>query len=88
MIKTTAQKLREQGWREGRKEGRNEGREEGRREGVRRGQVEMLRVILRRRFGGIPAALEDRIDRATPEALKTLVERALDAETVDELLES
>ncbi len=84
MIKTTAEKLREQGWREGRKEGREEGREEG----VHRGQVEMLRVILRRRFGAIPASLEDRIAQATTEGLKTLVERALDAETVDELLDS
>ena len=99
MLKTTGQKLREEGRIEGREQGLKEGIERGVEQGIERGiamgiekgrveeRSEMLRLILRRRFGDIPKALETRIQGASPETLKRLIEAALDADDLSELLE-
>ncbi|HGY89869.1 MAG TPA: DUF4351 domain-containing protein, partial [Planctomycetes bacterium] len=94
MLKTTGQKLREegraQGLEEGRaqglKEGREQGIEEGLSKGIEKGQAEMLRLLLRRRFGDIPDDLEARLKRACPATLKRLFEAALDADDISDLL--
>ena len=102
MLKTTGQKLREegraqgleeglaQGLEEGRaqglKEGREQGIEEGLSKGIEKGQAEMLRLLLRRRFGDIPDDLEARLKKACPATLKRLFEAALDADDISDLL--
>ncbi len=101
MLKTTGQKLREEGriegrkegleegWERGRAEGRQEGRQEGRREGREEGRAEerraMLRLLLRRRFGAIPDDLQSRIETAPPETLKRLFEAALEVDDPSDL---
>ena len=74
MATSAAEKLIQQGRREGRQEGRQEGR---------RG---MLLRLLTRRFGPLPAATEERIERATPDQLDRWVDRIVDAPTLDEVL--
>ncbi len=59
---------------QGLKQGRQEGRQEGHRS--------MLR-----RFGELPAATQERIERATPEQLVRWIDRVLDAPTLDDVLE-
>ena len=94
MLKTTGQKLREEGRAQGLEEGRAQGLEEGRDQGIKeglskgieKGQAEMLRLLLRRRFGSIPDDLEARLEKASPETLKRLFEAALDADDISDLL--
>jgi len=40
-----------------------------------------------RRFGELPAATQERIERATPEQLVRWIDRVLDAPTLDDVLE-
>src|SRR5664279_4229973 len=63
----------EQGLEHGLSKGREEGREEGH---------AMVRQVLVRRFGPIPAALERRIGSASGEELSVLLDQALTAQSI------
>jgi len=70
-------------YRRGEKKGRQEGRQEGRREGQRQGELNVLRVLLARRFGRLPGWAEDRLSSLTQPELEALVPRVLDAPTLE-----
>ena len=73
-MKTTADKLRE------------EGKEVGLSQGLNLGQARVLLAQLRRRFGSISKAHEDRLATATSDQLEAIALRILDAKTIDEAL--
>ena len=79
-IMTTAEMLRREG------EARGEAR------GVKKGEVlgkrETLLLLLRQRFGRLPAAIVARIDKAGAPELDTWVMRVLTAESLDDVLEA
>ncbi len=62
---------------------------QGRAEGMQQGRAEEARVLLRRylerRFGAIPAALDERISGSDADTLTALFDRALTAVTIEEL---
>jgi predicted transposase YdaD len=79
----------EKGLEQGREEGRQQGREQGREEGLSRGREEargILRRLLAQRFGTVPAALGNRIAAADGDALAALLDQALAATSVDDLI--
>ncbi len=81
VIKTTGQKLRE--------EGRIEGRQEGRQEGLTMGRqaaAKALRLILLSRFRDLTDDQNRKIDVASFEQLDTFLDRAFVVGTVDEVL--
>ncbi len=78
-IVSTAQRLRE----EGLAEGRAEGQAEGLAEGLAEGRVTMLLRLLQRRFGTMPAAVEDRLRAASIDELDHWADRILDAESLE-----
>ena len=63
---------------------REEGREEGRREG-REGEIRLLRRLLQRRFGDLPAWVGERFAGASPEELEKWGERLLDAVILEDV---
>jgi len=82
-------KARQESLEKGREEGLEKGLEEGLERGLekgREGQRSMLRQVLRRRFGAIPEPLEARIAAAGESELAALLDQALAANGVDDLL--
>jgi hypothetical protein len=69
-MKTTADKLRE----------------EGKEVGLSQGQARVLLTQLRRRFGALTQAQQDRITTATSDQLEAIALRILDATSIDEAL--
>jgi hypothetical protein len=69
-MKTTADKLRE----------------EGKEVGLSQGQARVLLALLRRRFGALTQAQQDRITTATSDQLEAIALRILDATSIDEAL--
>ena len=78
---TAAEKLTQQVREESLQEGRREGRQEGRQEG----QVELLLRQLSLRFGSLPEATAERVQRATDVALARWADRVLTATSLDEV---
>ncbi|QSF48228.1 Rpn family recombination-promoting nuclease/putative transposase [Thermosynechococcus sp. TA-1] len=80
---------REEGLQEGRAQGLEEGRQEGRQEGLEQGlqQGETLVVLrlLRRRFGELPAGLEERIRQLPAYEIEALAEALLDFTALEEV---
>jgi predicted transposase/invertase (TIGR01784 family) len=77
-IMTTAEMLR--------REGRDQGRREGRQEGEVLGKRGTLLLLLRQRFGRVPAAVVVRIDKAGAAELDDWSGRVLTASSLDEVL--
>ncbi len=77
-MKTTADKLREEGKEVGLSQGLNLGRAEG--------QARVLLTLLCRRFGALTKAHQDRIATATSDQLEAIALRILDAKTIEEAL--
>ena len=75
---TTAEMLRREGEARGEARGKAEGKAEGKRE--------MLLLLLRQRFGRIPAAAVARIATATIEQLDAWFGQGLTASSLDEVL--
>ena len=73
------------GFEEGRKEGLEEAREK-RREAGRRFASRLLRRQIAKRFGPIPAGLDERLSRSSLEELEAIADRVLDAANLEELL--
>jgi hypothetical protein len=63
------------------RKGMAEGREEGRAEG----QLELVTGMIRKRFGRITPAVRKRLDALTPEEVKAVGLRILDARSLDDL---
>lgn len=73
---------------EGLQEGRLEGLQEGRQEGLQQGQAMMLRSMLAKRFGPLPAELETRLNGASAEQLQAWGERLLSAQHLADVFEA
>ena len=65
------------GWQGGRQEGQQEGRQEG--------ELALLRQMMEKRFGPLPAWVEQKLAQCAEQELNALGLRLLDAKTVDEL---
>ena len=60
-------------------------KEEGHEEGLLRGQILVLKRLLKRRFRQLPSWVEERLGKASREELESWAERLLDAESLDEV---
>jgi len=77
---------REEGREKGLQEGREEGREEGRQQGRRLGEAEVLKRLLKLKFGELPGAILARIERTENDAdLLRWADRVLTAERLDQV---
>ena len=76
----------EEGRQEGRQEGLKEGLKEGRQEGLKEGELKVLRRLIEKRFGAIPAWVEDRLAGRSTAELEDLSVRMLDAQSLEDLL--
>jgi predicted transposase YdaD len=74
------------GLEEGRQEGIQEGIREGRQEGMREGELAILRRLIEKRFGAIPSWAEQRLAGRSTVELEDLSVRALDAQSIEDLL--
>ena len=78
--------------REGLAAGRQEGIEEGIEQGLEQGSLREARTILRRqltrRFGSVPAAVEDRMARASRDQLEQWIDQLYEAGSIDEIFHS
>ncbi|MEX1058176.1 MAG: DUF4351 domain-containing protein [Natronospirillum sp.] len=62
-----------------------QGIQKGRLEGRLEGEAMLLKKQLTRRFGELPADMEQRLTNATSEELEAWAENILDAQTLDEV---
>lgn len=67
---------------------REEGREEGRTEGIVEGERIVVRRLLEKRFGVLPASMLEDIDRSTAEQLQQWTDRILFARSLSEVFDS
>ena len=74
-IDTWREQLLQQGVRRGQLEGKLEGKLEG--------QVQLLRRILVRRFGAVPATAEAQISMASLDQVESWFDRSIDAPSID-----
>ena len=72
--------------RQGRQEGISEGRQEGIHQGRREEVLKLFGGLIARRFGPLPASLDERLTKLSIAELEELSLRVLDARTIDELL--
>jgi predicted transposase YdaD len=90
MLATRAETWKQQWLQEGRQAGWQEGRQEGRQEGEQRGRQQgeaaLLMRLLERRFGALPAWVQDRIATADTTALEEWGLRVLDAGSLADVL--
>ena len=68
-----------------RQEGLREGKQEGKQEGRQEGEITILRKQLSKRFGELPAWVEDRLINLSTSELEDLSLRVFDVKTLDEL---
>jgi hypothetical protein len=76
----------EKGLEKGLEQGRELGRQLGRQEGLLDTKRETLQLILHKRFGALSAQHLAAIDRASLDQLNALIEAALDADSIDQVL--
>ena len=69
----------QQGMQQGKLEGKLEGVHEGMQQGKLEGQAELLRRVLIRRFGILPAAVETQISAASLEQIESWFDQSMDA---------
>jgi len=62
------------------------GLDEGRQEGMREGELAVLRRLIEKRFGAIPSWAEQRLAGRSTGELEDLSVRALDAQSIEDLL--
>jgi predicted transposase YdaD len=63
-----------------------EGERKGERKGELKGELKVLRRLIEKRFGTIPAEAEQRLSKMTVDELDALSDRVLDARNLEELL--
>jgi len=68
------------------KRGRAEGELEGERKGELKGELRLLRGLIEKRFGAIPAWAEERLSGMSAAELEALSDRLLNAQSLEELL--
>ena len=73
-----------QGRKEGRSEGRNEGRIEGRNEGHNEGRQAQLLAQLEEKFGPLPTATIERVQKANVDEIDRWARRILRANSIEE----
>lgn len=73
----------EQKWEEGLAQGVDRGIERG----LQQGESTLLCRLLTRRFGALPAALQQQIGQALPAQIEAWFDRALDAQTLHEIFQ-
>jgi Domain of unknown function (DUF4351) len=61
------------------------GIEKGLQQGLQQGEVIMLKRLLTRRFGPLPAWAEQRLEQASPQELEGWVERVLEAQQLEDV---
>jgi len=61
------------------------GIEKGLQQGLQEGEVIMLKRLLTRRFGSLPAWAEQRLEQASPEELEVWADRLLEAQQLEEV---
>jgi predicted transposase YdaD len=76
----------EAGLKQGLQKGLRKGRREGREEGLHQGELTVLKRLIVKRFGEIPAWLEERLAKSPAAELEQLGERLLDAQTLEDLV--
>ena len=81
------QEGRQEGWREGRQEGLQEGRQEGRQEAEHSTRLQLLQLLLNRRFGPLDPAILARLPLASTAQLDDWFQRALDATSLAEVFD-
>lgn len=64
-----------------------EGNEQGIGQGVQQGESTLLCRLLTRRFGALPAALQQRIGQATPAQIEAWFDSAIDAPSLHEVFQ-
>ncbi len=69
------------------KEWTREWEQQGHRLGVKDGEIEMLRKLLIRKFGGLPAKIDERVAQAEPEELQGWAEKTLFAQSIEEVFD-
>ncbi len=77
------QKGLEEGRQKGLQEGRQKGLQEGRQEGRQEGEALLLRRLLTRRFGELPAWVNERLANASNEELEHWADQMLEAATLE-----
>jgi flagellar biosynthesis/type III secretory pathway protein FliH len=70
---------------QGRQEGLQKGLQKGRQEGLLEGEALLLKKLLHKRFGLLPAWVEDRLAKAGADELESWAETILDAKTLEEV---
>lgn len=73
-------------YRRGIQEGHERGREQGVQEGLQQGELKILRRLIEKRFGTMPTWAEESLAHRTEIDLEELGVRALDAESLEDLL--
>src|SRR5712691_1275020 len=64
------------------------GIEKGLQQGIHQGEVTVLKRLLTRRFGPLPAWAEERLEQASPQELEGWAERVLEAQRLEDVLAS
>ena len=86
LLAKAEQEARQKGLQEGRQEGLQEGRQEGVREGRQEGELFLIRRLIEKRFGAIPAWADERFSKSSAAELEELGLRILDASNLEDLL--
>jgi flagellar biosynthesis/type III secretory pathway protein FliH len=81
-VKTWTEEWKQQGV----EQARREGRQEGRREGKHLGEASLLRRLLDRRFGPLPAWVDERLAQASDAELEQWADRVLECASLEEVL--
>lgn len=74
-VKTWTEKWKQQGLQQGRQEGRQEG------------EAKVLHRLLSRRFGALPAWVDQRLEQANEVDLEYWTDRVLDAQALDDVFQ-
>ncbi len=77
-----------QGMQKGLEQGLEQGVQKGLEQGMQRGELTILRRVLSKRFGALPAALDERLSTLSAAELEDLSVRLFDVKSIDELFAS
>ncbi len=72
--------------REGLQQGRREGLREGRQEGLQQGELTILRRLIGKRFGAVPAWADERLTKLSTAELEEISVRLLDVKNIEDLI--
>ena len=87
MLETRVAKWRSDAVLEGKREGLQEGRQEGRQEAEHSTRLQLLQLLLNKRFGPLDPAILARLPLASTAQLDDWFQRALDASSLTEVFD-